>query len=79
MTVRCEYSGRPFGRGAVGMVLSGKDTGSSQFFIALEPQPQLDGSHTPFGRVLSGLDVAQKIRPGDLIERIDIFDGRGLR
>jgi cyclophilin family peptidyl-prolyl cis-trans isomerase/HEAT repeat protein len=76
LTVRCEYSGRPYGRGSVGMALSGKDTGSSQFFIAFEPQPHLDGVYTQFGRVVEGMDVVEKIRPGDVIERIEVFDGR---
>ena len=78
-TVRCEYNERPYGRGAVGMALSGKDTGGSQFFIALQPQPHLDGAYTQFGQVLSGMDVVEKIRPGDVIERIDVFDGRESR
>ena len=75
-TLRCEYSGRPFGRGAVGLANIGKDTGGSEFFIALDPQPDLDGAHTQFAQVLSGMDVAEKLRPGDLIQRIDVFDGR---
>ncbi|MEO8500105.1 MAG: HEAT repeat domain-containing protein [Vicinamibacteria bacterium] len=78
-TIRCEYNERPYGRGAVGMALSGKDTGGSQFFIALQPQPHLDGAYTQFGQVLSGMDVVEKIRPGDVIERIDVFDGRETR
>ena len=78
-TVRCEYNQRPYGRGALGMALSGKDTGGSQFFITLEPQPHLDGSYTQFGRVLSGMDVVEKIRPGDVIDRIDVYDGREVR
>jgi cyclophilin family peptidyl-prolyl cis-trans isomerase len=78
-TVRCEYNQRPYGRGAVGMALSGKDTGGSQFFITLEPQPHLDGAYTQFGQVLSGMDVVEKIRPGDVIDRIDVFDGREVR
>lgn len=78
-SVRCEYNQRPYGRGALGMALSGKDTGGSQFFITLEPQPHLDGSYTQFGQVLSGMDVVEKIRPGDLIDRIDVFDGREVR
>lgn len=77
--LRCEYSGRPFGRGAVGMATLGKDSGGSQFFIALDPQPDLDGAYTQFAQVLSGMDVAERIRPGDLIERIDVFDGREQR
>jgi cyclophilin family peptidyl-prolyl cis-trans isomerase len=78
-TVRCEYNQRPYGRGALGMALSGKDTGGSQFFITLEPQPHLDGAYTHFGQVLSGMDVVEKIRPGDVIDRIDVFDGREAR
>ena len=78
-TIRCEYNTRPYGRGAVGMALSGKDTGGSQFFITMEPQPHLDGSYTQFGQVLSGMDVVEKLRPGDVIDRIDVFDGREAR
>lgn len=78
-TIRCEYNERPFGRGALGMALSGKDTGGSQFFITLQPQPHLDGAYTQFGQVLSGMEVVEKIRPGDVIERIDVFDGRESR
>lgn len=77
-TIRCEYSGRPYGRGSVGMALSGKDTGGSQFFITMEPQPHLDGAYTHFGQVLSGMNVVEKIRPGDVIERVDVFDGRNI-
>jgi cyclophilin family peptidyl-prolyl cis-trans isomerase/HEAT repeat protein len=77
--LRCEYSGRPFGRGALGMATAGKDTGGSQFFITLEPHPHLDSNYTQFGQVLSGMDVVEKIRPGDVILRIDAFDGREAR
>lgn len=78
-TLRCEYNGRPYGRGSVGMALSGKDTGGSQFFIALEPQPHLDGAYTQFARVLSGMEIVDRLRPGDVIERVDVFDGRESR
>ncbi len=74
-TLRCEATRRSYGRGAVGMALSGKDTGGSQFFITLQPQPQLDGSYTLFGRVASGMDVVERIRPGDLIERAEVWGG----
>ena len=36
-TLRCEIGQRPYGRGTVGMALSGKDTGGSQFFITHTP------------------------------------------
>jgi len=75
-TLRCEIGQTPYGRGVVGMALSGKDTGGSQFFIALQPAPQLDGGYTAFGRVASGMDVADQLRPGDVIERVEIWDGR---
>jgi cyclophilin family peptidyl-prolyl cis-trans isomerase/HEAT repeat protein len=75
-TIRCELSGRPFGRGAVGMALAGRDTGGSQFFITVAPTPRLDGEYTLFGAVANGIDVADRIRPGDVIERVEIWDGR---
>jgi cyclophilin family peptidyl-prolyl cis-trans isomerase/HEAT repeat protein len=73
--LRCEITRRPYGRGSVGMALSGKDTGGSQFFITLSPQPQLDGSYTLFGHVASGMDVVDRIRPGDVIEHASVWTG----
>jgi cyclophilin family peptidyl-prolyl cis-trans isomerase len=75
-SLRCEIGQRPYGRGMVGMALSGKDTGGSQFFITLAPTPHLDGGYTLFGSVVSGMDVVDRIRPGDVIDRIDVWDGR---
>ena len=74
-TLRCEIGQRFYGRGAVGMARSGKDTGGSQFFITLSPQPRLDGSYTLFGRVASGMEVVDRIRPGDVIERVEVWTG----
>ena len=68
-------SAAPLRRGAVGMALSGKDTGGSQFFITPSPQPQLDGGYTVFGQVVTGMDVVDRIRPGDVIERVEIWTG----
>lgn len=75
-TLRCEISQRPYGRGAVGMALSGKDTGGSQFFMTLAPTPHLDGRYTLFGRVADGFDVLDSLQPGDGIVGIEIWDGR---
>jgi cyclophilin family peptidyl-prolyl cis-trans isomerase/HEAT repeat protein len=74
--LRCEITRRAYGRGSVGMALSGKDTGGSQFFITLQPQPHLDGGYTLFGSVVSGMDVVDRIRPGDVIERVEVWTGQ---
>lgn len=70
--IRCEINMKPYIRGAVGMALSGKDTGGSQFFICHSPQPHLDGGYTVFGQVVAGIEVVDKIVRGDLIEKITI-------
>ncbi|MCI0523836.1 MAG: peptidylprolyl isomerase [Acidobacteria bacterium] len=74
--IRCEINARPYTRGAVGMALSGKDTGGSQFFITHSPQPHLDGGYTVFGQVVSGMEVVDRIARGDLIKKIEIFEVR---
>ena len=70
--IPCEYSDRPYGAGTVGMALSGKDTGGSQWFITLSPQPRLTGRYTVFGEVKQGLDVAERLMPGDRIIKITL-------
>jgi len=70
--IPCEYNDLPYGVGAVGMALSGKDTGGSQWFITLSPQPRLEGRYTVFGQVTSGIEVVERIMPGDRIERIEL-------
>jgi cyclophilin family peptidyl-prolyl cis-trans isomerase/HEAT repeat protein len=72
--IRDEINMRPYLTGTVGMALSGKDTGGSQFFITHSPQPHLDGGYTVFGQVVSGMDVVNRIARGDLIDRVDIVD-----
>ena len=74
--IRCEYSPEPFVRGTVGIATSGKDTGGSQFFITHSPQPHLDGRYTVFGQVVNGMDVVDRLVPGDVIEQILIQEGQ---
>ncbi|HSG01292.1 MAG TPA: HEAT repeat domain-containing protein [Vicinamibacterales bacterium] len=78
-TQRDELSPIPFLRGTVGMALSGPDTGGSQFFIALSPQPHLDGRYTVFGQVVSGEELLDQVALWDVIERVRIWDGVTLR
>jgi HEAT repeat protein/cyclophilin family peptidyl-prolyl cis-trans isomerase len=75
-TIRDELSDRPFLRGTVGMALAWRDTGASQFFITHSPQPHLDARYTVFGHVVNGMDIVDRIRPDDVIERVRVWDGQ---
>lgn len=70
--IRCEINEVPYDRAAVGMALSGKDTGGSQWFVTHAPQPHLDGGYTVFGRVIAGMNVVDDIARGDLIRSIKV-------
>jgi cyclophilin family peptidyl-prolyl cis-trans isomerase len=71
-TIRDELNRRRYDRGAVGMALSGPDTGGSQYFITLSPQPHLDGSYTVFGHVVSGYEALDALVQGDSIATIRV-------
>jgi cyclophilin family peptidyl-prolyl cis-trans isomerase len=78
-------SGKPIGvaeitkkrrhvRGAVAMAYPGTDPRAAdcQFYIVLQPRPELDAKYTVFGKVISGLDVVDKIRRSDLLKKASV-------
>lgn len=69
-SIRDEINRLRYERGAVGMALAGPDTGGSQFFFTLTPQPHLDGGYTVFGHVVAGDEVLDRIVQGDRIESV---------
>jgi cyclophilin family peptidyl-prolyl cis-trans isomerase/HEAT repeat protein len=77
-TIRDELNQRPYLRGTVGMALSWKDTGGSQFFITHSPQPHLDARYTAFGNVVNGMDVVDRIQQGDTIKSVKVWDGKTM-
>jgi cyclophilin family peptidyl-prolyl cis-trans isomerase/HEAT repeat protein len=75
--IRDELNRLRYDRGALGMALSGPDTGGSQFFVTHTPQPHLDGIHTVFGRVTSGMEAVDRTLAGHRISRIEIVSRPG--
>ena len=74
-SIRCEINTLSYERGAVGMALSGKDTGGSQWFVTHSPQPHLDGGYTVFGRVNENdMKVVDNIVRGDKIISVRIVE-----
>ena len=65
--LKAEFSSVPFTRAVVGMARKGNsnDSANSQFFIMFADAPSLNGKYTVVGQVLSGMEVADKLKKGD--------------
>jgi peptidyl-prolyl cis-trans isomerase B (cyclophilin B) len=85
-TFEDEFNEHKVARGALAMANAGPNTNGSQFFIVTaDACPWLDGKHTVFGQVTSGMSVVDAIsalgtdandKPRDpaVIERVELQD-----
>jgi peptidyl-prolyl cis-trans isomerase B (cyclophilin B) len=75
-SIPCETEGNPHKHvaGSLSMAHAGRDTGGSQFFIVHEPQPHLNGVHTVFGQVTEGLETVLRIKQGDVMKEVKVWE-----
>lgn len=71
--IKAEFNDVPHQRGTVAMARAqDPDSAGSQYYICLEPQPQLDGQYTVFGQVVEGMDVVDSIQQYDVMTKVYI-------
>ena len=71
-----EFNERPHLKGTVAMARAqSPNSAGSQFYICLDDAPFLNRQYTVFGQVVEGQDVVDKIRAGDVMDKVTIEDG----
>ncbi|NHN28776.1 peptidylprolyl isomerase [Paenibacillus agricola] len=72
--INCEINPNKHVRGTLAMAHAGRNTGGSQFYICYGPQPHLDGQHTVFGKVISGMEFIDELKGRDQMETVTIVE-----
>ncbi len=75
-TIKCETDNNPHKheRGTLAMAHAGKDTGGSQFYICYAPQPHLNGKHTVFGKVVTGMEHVDEFKGQDRMKSVEVYE-----
>lgn len=73
-SIDCEINPNKHERGTLAMAHAGRNTGGSQFYICYQPQPHLDGQHTVFGKVSSGMEHIDEVKGQDKMEKVEIVE-----
>lgn len=71
-TFQDEAVNREYNKGIVAYANAGPNTNGSQFFIMLSDKQDLPKRYTIFGKVISGMDVVEKITPGDVMQKVTV-------
>ncbi|WP_308639087.1 peptidylprolyl isomerase [Paenibacillus silvisoli] len=70
--INCEINPNKHERGSLAMAHAGRNTGGSQFYIAYQPQPHLDGGHTVFGKVAKGMEHVDAFKGRDKMSKVEV-------
>jgi len=73
--VKAEFNKQKHVRGTLAMARSqDPDSAGSQFYICYGNTPHLDGQYTVFGKVVSGMELVDRIKQGDKMTSVTIAD-----
>jgi peptidyl-prolyl cis-trans isomerase B (cyclophilin B) len=74
-TIKAEFNKQKHVRGTLAMARSqDPDSAGSQFYICYGNTPHLDGQYTVFGKVVSGMELVDRIKQGDKMTSVTIAE-----